>query len=77
MEEIKFDTNFKFGDIIINHYAGEKNPHRKGIFIRYCRKQRSNAIELTDMKGEFWYLFRDKDSKNEIIGNILNYPLIY
>ena len=74
MEEIKYDTKFSFGDVVVNHYAGENNPHHKGIFVKYCRRQRSNAIELTNGKGDFWYNFRDSQSKNQIIGNIFKNP---
>jgi hypothetical protein len=70
MEIEKYVINFKFGDVVLNHYAGENNPHRIGVFVKYCIRQRGKAIELTNMKGDFWYLFRDKDSRNEIIGSI-------
>lgn len=47
-----------FGDIIRNHWAGEKNPHRVGIFIRAGRRTgRLNPgpyWECTDGKGDVW-----------------------
>jgi hypothetical protein len=58
---------FKFGDIIENEWASGSNPRRKGIFIRYSGK----TIELTDMVGNFWNTYNNKDSKNKKIGNIL------
>jgi hypothetical protein len=57
----------KFGDIVINHWASEDNPRRKGIFIR----KKTDTIELTDGKGKFWKTYNDKKSRLEIVGNVL------
>lgn len=57
---------FKFGDIIENGWAGEKNPHRVAIFVR----QKKNTIEMTNGKGEFWETYHEKDNKNTRIGSI-------
>lgn len=49
---------YKFGDIVINHSAGESNPHKRGIVVRTGVKTgRLNPgpwVECTDGKGEFW-----------------------
>jgi len=49
----------KFGDIIINYWASEDNPHRRGIFVRY----KKNLIQCTDGKGDFWKTTHDGKSK--------------
>lgn len=69
--EMKAQDKFKFGDKILNHWAGENNPRRIGIFIRYCRVQRKSAIECTDMNGDVWQ-HEANDEKLEKIGSILN-----
>lgn len=56
----------KFGDIIVNHHAGENNPHRTGIFVRNNGKH----IQLTDGKGDFWNVIHDKDSQSEVVGRM-------
>ena len=58
----------KFGDVVLNHYAGPNNPNKAGVFV----KLRGRDIECTDMKGNFWYPFLDSNSRLEIIGTILN-----
>jgi len=64
----------KFGDIVENGWASPDNPNRKGVFIR----SRKRTIELTNMKGRFWELYNDKDSKTTKVGTIFNddYELI-
>jgi len=59
---------YTFGDIIHNHWAGEGNPHKYGVFVRRISK----AILLTDMRGDFWQLADDSESKSEVVGNILD-----
>jgi hypothetical protein len=63
---------FEFGDIVVNHYASESNPQRKGVFVRYCKRGGMNCIELTNMKGEFWYPVNDENAKLEKTGSILD-----
>jgi hypothetical protein len=57
---------FKFGDVIINGYASQCNPIRKGIFV----KKVSKGYELTDGKGKFWVIAKDNDKLTKI-GNII------
>lgn len=59
----------KFGDTIINHWASENNPHRKGICVRMI----SRGIQVTDGNGEFWELVNDAESKTEVIPAALPY----
>lgn len=69
--EIKFGkVNFKFGDKILNHYAGENNPHRIGI-VYLCT---SSLVKCTNMYGGYWEFSNDKDLKLEKIGSILESP---
>jgi hypothetical protein len=56
----------KFGDIIVNGYASENNPRKQGVFV----KQSNRSIQLTDMKGLFWYTDTEND-KLECIGSVL------
>lgn len=57
-----------FGDILINHYAGEGNPIKQGVFVR----RTSKGIECTDTKGKFWVVGKqvEVDGKLEKIGNV-------
>lgn len=57
----------KFGDIIENGHASERNPHRIGIVV----KARAHSINCTDKK-DFWDLVFDRESKIKIHGNTLN-----
>jgi hypothetical protein len=68
--DVGFSHSFKFGDIVVNHFASKDNPHRQGVFIRYRRNNRSKTAELTNMKGEFWYCPYDIDSKLQVTGSI-------
>jgi hypothetical protein len=70
---MKNDNKFKFGDKILNHWAGEYNPRRIGIFIRYCTSQGKKAIECTDMNGDVWQ-HEASDEKLELIGSIFPTP---
>ena len=56
-----------FLDKIENHWASEKNPRRTGYFIRKSK----DTIELTDGKGNFWKVYNDSTSKNEVVGHYL------
>lgn len=55
----------KFGDIVVNGWASERNPHRKGLFVR----DKGKTIEFTDGYGDFWETINDKESKFLVIGN--------
>lgn len=59
--------SFKFGDIIENHYAGQDNPHRTGIFVKRTTK---GHYEMTDGKGKFWLSAKDNE-KLVKVGNVL------
>ncbi len=63
-------VRFRFGDIIDNGWAGERNPIKVGIFVRHKKE----TIELTDGKGEFWEVYHDKDHRNVRIGSIYYNP---
>lgn len=58
----------KFGDIIENGHASDRNPIRFGIIV----KPRDHSINITDGKGEYWDLVFDSKSKIKIHGNTLN-----
>jgi len=54
---------FKFGDVVINSAASDRNPIKRGVFVRVVRKSHKNRYgithnetlyELTDEKGHFW-----------------------
>ncbi|BCB04758.1 hypothetical protein [Bacillus sp. KH172YL63] len=59
-----------FGDILINHYAGDKNPLKVGVFI----KLKKRTVYMTDMKGRFWEQYSEAlDNGNlEKVGNVLD-----
>lgn len=61
--------DFNFGDILINNWAGENNPHKKGIFVRRSDK----FIEMTDGDGEFWKTFI-LDNRLEKVGSLWDLP---
>lgn len=58
---------FKFGDIVINEYASENNPHRESIFVRY---HTGGDMQFTDMKGNFWCTPKNND-KLSCIGSVI------
>lgn len=60
--------NFKFGDLIENHYASEDNPRRIGIFVK---KDSNGHFEITDGKGKFWTSAYDND-KLVKIGSVIH-----
>lgn len=57
--------DYKFGDIVINPFASDNNPHKIGFVVRIFNRQgRVNpgwAIELTDMNGDFWTCGKDAE----------------
>lgn len=59
--------SMKFGDIVVNGWASENNPHRIGIFVR----NKGKTIQLTDGKGHFWETYNDKESKLIVMGSML------
>lgn len=48
----------EFGDLMMNPWASDGNPHRDGFFVRVTSKTgRVNPgiwYEMTDRKGSFW-----------------------
>lgn len=48
---------FKFGDLVLNRYAGERNPHRIGMFIKYVK----NGYECITQDGERYVLGSNKN----------------
>lgn len=65
-EQLK--KTLKFGDIIENGWASERNPGRIGIVV----KARAHSINCTDGKDRYWDLCFGIDSKIKIHGNTLN-----
>jgi hypothetical protein len=63
-----FRKVLKFGDIIENGYASERNPDKFGIVV----KARGHSINCTDGAGRFWDLVFDHNTKIKIHGNTLN-----
>lgn len=65
----------KVGDVILNHYASENNPHRKSIVIRLSSRHNGYKCLTSDGKGgteiiEFSSMDFVMDPKFEIIDNI-------
>ncbi len=60
---------FKFGDIIENGWAGDKNPHKVAMFI----KHKKNTILMTG-DGDVWEQYHDKENRNKRIGSIFENP---
>jgi hypothetical protein len=62
---------YRFGDIVVNHSAGDGNPHKQGIVVRVRhRSGRLNPgryVECTDGKGAFWQ-YGGPNEKLEVIG---------
>lgn len=63
--------SFKFGDILINHYAGDTNPCKRLVFIR--RSGRYFKLICPYDNGE-WDM-EVRDHKLEKVGTILKFPL--
>ena len=60
--EIKAETKKRvkklyFGNKITNICAGDKNPLRVGLFVRY--KANNHLVEMTDGRGEFGNICAD------------------
>lgn len=69
-------SRYKFGDIVINHSAGDINPHKRGIVVRKGRMKAGkysyvNWIECTDGKGDFWR-YAGPEDQLELVGSALN-----
>ncbi len=69
----------KFGDKVINRFAGYLNPRKEGIFVEVKRKSHKNnygithkevTYRLTDGKGYFWEVvpqaIKVKEQKDEL-----------
>ena len=69
VEGIKnFRSKIEVGDLVCNHWAGQNNPNRIGIFIGYRTVNGLKCIELTDKKAtKRWHPIFDKECKLEII----------
>lgn len=63
-----FKKTLKFGDIIENGWASERNPSKFGIVV----KARGHSINCTDGAGKFWDLVFDTETKIKLHGNVLN-----
>jgi hypothetical protein len=63
-----FRSKIEVGDLVCNHWAGQDNPNRIGIFIGYRTFSGLKCIELTDKKAtKRWHPIFDKKCKLEII----------
>ena len=66
----------KVGDVILNHYASEDNPHRKSIVVQLSSRHNGyNKCLTSNGKGgteiiEFLNMDFATDPKFEIIGHI-------
>lgn len=63
----KTGIKLNFGDVIINHWAGERNPHRKGIVLWVTKHVRCCSPD-----GKMWDLCNDKHTEITVIGNCFN-----
>lgn len=64
----------KFGDVVVNHWAGMSNPHRIGVFVKFTTIRKSKCMELTDMKGDFWHHDHSSRSRCERLGSVFSEP---
>lgn len=64
-------TAFKFGDILVNHYAGDTNPCKRLVFIR--RSGRYYKL-ICPYNNEQWDM-EVRSHKLEKVGTILKFPL--
>jgi len=68
-----FKKQVRMGDIIINHYASERNPNRQGYFVRFNKYKRKlnggTYVEMTDklQNGRQWEVVFDRESKFSIV----------
>ena len=66
--------SYKFGDIVVNHSAGDGNPLKRSVVVRTGRNDgRLNNgpwVECTDMRGSFWK-YGGPSEKLEIVGSVL------
>lgn len=44
----------RFGERLLNVFAGAKNPHRIATFVRTRKMNRKTVWEMTDERGAFW-----------------------
>ncbi len=66
----------KFGDVLENGWAGDRNPHKTAIFVRTGhRSGRLNPgryFVMTDGKGDFWEQSAGSDHKMSKVGTMLS-----
>ena len=66
-----FYNNLKFGDILLNHWASDKNPTKVMVLIS---KKNHESIHLSDMNDlEIWFHIKS-GLKLQKIGNIFTNP---
>ena len=56
-------TTPKFGDVLDNPHASDRNPTKRGVFVRQFKrtgKMNPGTIwEFTDGKGNFWEINKE------------------
>jgi len=67
-----FKKTVRFGDIIVNYWASEDKPCRKGVFIKFHTVMGMSGIQCRNDNGDFYTLIFNEESKLKIIGTILN-----
>lgn len=83
MNRYTYKAKLKFGDVLLNHYAGEGNPIKKTIYLNsYYRSHNQcnpgRTAKTLDMKGDIHEYGLDNHSGHlgyewlEIIGNIFD-----
>jgi hypothetical protein len=64
------EQGYSFGDIVVNGYAGEDHPRRRGIVVRQAYHtgpfNSGPYIELTDGKGIFWRCMLSNDRLEKV-----------
>lgn len=58
----------KFGDVLENGWAGEKNPYRKVIFL----KKTAKTIFCRGFDGGSVEFYNDKDNRLVVVGSIID-----
>jgi len=48
-----------FGDLFIGVHASDENPHKRGMYVRTCRRRGAVTnpgvfYQLTDGRGDYW-----------------------
>lgn len=65
----------KFGEIYINRFASELNPHRVGIAVKTTKVRGSDLVMFTNGEGDFWETYNGDNSNFERAGQIDLAPL--